>query len=88
MELRDILGPAHAVYFGTYEFVKDLGGGNEDENHHPGAAGMSLFALRPELQDVRLTLLLALSGACATIASDALMNPFDGMQFFHSKSMG
>ncbi|KAI5285684.1 Fe(2+) transporter [Ascosphaera acerosa] len=50
-------GPAHAVYFATYEFVKELAGGNVDAGHHPLAAG--------------------LSGACATIASDALMNPFD-----------
>ncbi|KKY26887.1 putative mitochondrial rna splicing protein [Phaeomoniella chlamydospora] len=50
-------GPAHAVYFGTYELVKDMAGGNKDDSHHPGAA--------------------ALSGACATISSDALMNPFD-----------
>ncbi|RVX75311.1 hypothetical protein B0A52_00664 [Exophiala mesophila] len=51
-------GPAHAVYFGTYEVVKDLAGGNKaDGKHHPLAA--------------------ATSGACATIASDALMNPFD-----------
>ncbi|KKK21746.1 RNA-splicing protein [Aspergillus ochraceoroseus] len=50
-------GPAHAVYFGTYEFVKDMAGGNADDGHHPLAAAMS--------------------GASATIASDALMNPFD-----------
>ncbi|KIW69004.1 hypothetical protein, variant [Phialophora macrospora] len=51
-------GPAHAVYFGTYEFVKESAGGNKaDGKHHPLAA--------------------AASGACATIASDALMNPFD-----------
>ncbi|KZZ97040.1 mitochondrial RNA splicing protein [Ascosphaera apis ARSEF 7405] len=50
-------GPAHAVYFATYEFVKEFAGGNVDAGHHPLAAG--------------------LSGACATIASDALMNPFD-----------
>ncbi|KAJ5730814.1 Mitochondrial substrate/solute carrier [Penicillium malachiteum] len=50
-------GPAHAVYFGTYEVVKDLAGGNVDDGHHPVAA--------------------ALSGSAATIASDALMNPFD-----------
>lgn len=53
-------GPAHAVYFGTYEVVKEFAGGNaQDGKHHPLAA--------------------ASSGACATIASDALMNPFDGM---------
>lgn len=53
-----MIGPAHAVYFGAYEVVKELAGGNVDEGHHPVAA--------------------ALSGASATIASDALMNPFDG----------
>ncbi|KAF8424061.1 mitochondrial carrier domain-containing protein [Tirmania nivea] len=50
-------GPAHAVYFSTYEFVKQRLGGNEGEEHHP--------------------LAVATAGACATIASDALMNPFD-----------
>lgn len=53
-------GPAHAVYFGAYELVKEAAGGNaQDGKHHPVAA--------------------AASGASATIASDALMNPFDGM---------
>ena len=33
------IGPAHAVYFGTYELVKDLAGGNVDAGHHPLAAG-------------------------------------------------
>lgn len=52
-------GPAHAVYFATYEAVKHAMGGNEGlkNEHHPLAA--------------------AVSGASATIASDALMNPFD-----------
>ncbi|KAG6332650.1 hypothetical protein ID866_6435 [Astraeus odoratus] len=46
-------GPAHAVHFGTYEFVKEFaGGGNQP-------------------------LTTAVAGASATIASDALMNPFD-----------
>ncbi|OQO01596.1 hypothetical protein B0A48_12632 [Cryoendolithus antarcticus] len=49
-------GPAHAVYFATYEAVKQAMGGNA-AGHHPLAA--------------------ATSGACATIASDAFMNPFD-----------
>ncbi|KAH8929094.1 mitochondrial carrier [Atractiella rhizophila] len=49
-------GPSHAVYFATYELVKDLAGGNE-AGHHFGATAMA--------------------GATATIASDALMNPFD-----------
>ncbi|KAF2459566.1 mitochondrial carrier domain-containing protein [Lineolata rhizophorae] len=52
-------GPAHAVYFATYETVKHAMGGNQggSDEHHPLAA--------------------ASSGAAATIASDALMNPFD-----------
>ncbi|KAF9278673.1 Fe(2+) transporter [Mortierella antarctica] len=49
-------GPAHALYFGTYEYAKQAFGGNE-AGHHPLAA--------------------AAAGACATIAADALMNPFD-----------
>lgn len=32
-------GPAHAVYFGTYEAVKEMAGGNVDDGHHPLAAG-------------------------------------------------
>ncbi|KAG0285181.1 Fe(2+) transporter [Dissophora globulifera] len=49
-------GPAHALYFGAYEYAKEAFGGNE-AGHHPLAAGAA--------------------GACATISSDALMNPFD-----------
>lgn len=49
-------GPAHAVYFGTYETAKQLGGGNDN--------GYSFKAT-------------ASAGALATVASDALMNPFD-----------
>ncbi|KAI1001564.1 putative mitochondrial carrier [Podosphaera aphanis] len=64
-------GPAHAVYFATYEAVKHLMGGNQTGTHHPLAA--------------------ATSGACATIASDALMNPFDvikqRMQMHNSRKM-
>ncbi len=33
-------GPAHAVYFATYEAVKHLMGGNKAGEHHPLAAGM------------------------------------------------
>ena len=53
-------GPAHAVYFATYEAVKQAAGGytGSTDQHHPWAS--------------------ALSGAAATTASDALMNPFDG----------
>jgi hypothetical protein len=54
-------GPAHAVYFATYESVKKAAGGysGASDKHHPFAS--------------------ALSGAAATTASDALMNPFDGV---------
>lgn len=74
------IGPAHAVYFGTYEIVKEMAGGNVDDGHHPLAAGMIFWTVElgvflcnnwPDLR-------AAMSGAAATIASDALMNPFDG----------
>lgn len=56
---RNQKGPAHAVYFATYEGVKHRLMGQGDKNaHHP--------------------LIWAAAGASATIASDALMNPFDG----------
>ena len=35
----DVLGPAHAAYFVTYEVVKQAGGGNADAKHHPFVAG-------------------------------------------------
>jgi solute carrier family 25 iron transporter 28/37 len=37
-------GPAHAVYFGTYETVKDLAGGNR-EGHQFAATGASSLSL-------------------------------------------
>lgn len=73
-------GPAHAVYFATYEAVKHVMGGNQAGVHHPLAAGMcwisgpSTLCMLSNDRDSAAT-----SGACATIASDALMNPFDGM---------
>lgn len=36
-------GPAHAVYFATYEAVKHGMGGNMGDEHHPLAAGTSAF---------------------------------------------
>ena len=45
-----VLGPAHAVYFGTYELVKDLAGGNVDEGHHPLAAGELSRTIQQSLQ--------------------------------------
>jgi asparaginyl-tRNA synthetase len=52
-------------------------GGNEggNEEHHPLAAGRN-DAMRTSCG--RLLIFAAVSGAAATIASDALMNPFDG----------
>ena len=51
-------------------------GGNEGSAHHPLAAGeLNQHRVREVLQ--KLTD-VATSGACATIASDALMTPFDG----------
>ncbi|CCF58796.1 hypothetical protein KAFR_0F01990 [Kazachstania africana CBS 2517] len=51
-------GPAHAVYFGTYEFCKaHLIEKDKLHTHQPVKT--------------------AISGAMATIASDALLNPFD-----------
>lgn len=49
-------GPAHAVYFGTYELAKEMAGGNAGTYSFSATAG---------------------AGALATVASDALMNPFD-----------
>jgi hypothetical protein len=66
--------------------VKELAGGNaEDGKHHPGAAG--LLWLKLKAVGVGADFLPALSGACATIASDALMNPFDGRNT-HARSPG
>lgn len=39
-------GPAHAVYFATYEAVKHVMGGNQAGVHHPLAAGKSFWYLR------------------------------------------
>lgn len=42
-ELTIRQGPAHAVYFGTYEVVKEMAGGNKaDGKHHPLAAGTTV----------------------------------------------
>ena len=77
-------GPAHAVHFGTYEFVKELTGGNEE-----GSRWISTgepVCIPHLIDDLEMTLPPATAGASATIASDALMNPFDGasMQRFES----
>jgi hypothetical protein len=43
--LRSTLGPAHAVYFATYEAVKQAMGGNDRSVHHPLAAGEFTIAV-------------------------------------------
>ncbi|KAI9003595.1 putative MRS4-protein of the mitochondrial carrier family [Gaertneriomyces semiglobifer] len=49
-------GPAHALYFATYEKCKEMLSGNGAGHHHVAHAA---------------------AGACATIVSDGVMNPFD-----------
>lgn len=43
-----ISGPAHAVYFSTYEFVKQRLGGNEGIEHHPFAVGEIMVPYLPD----------------------------------------
>lgn len=43
-------GPAHAVYFATYEAVKQSMGGNNGTEHHPLAAGkLGFFGQNPSI---------------------------------------
>ena len=52
-------------------------GGNDRSVHHPLAAGKwSMYP--PNFHGLVTYVPSATSGACATIASDGLMNPFDG----------
>ncbi len=71
-------GPAHAVHFGTYEAVKELTGGNRGGNQFMSTCEwfnlILTFVFLNRIHDIAL----AIAGAAATIASDALMNPFDG----------
>src|SRR5215470_13421713 len=82
-------GPAHAVHFGTYEAVKELAGGNKGGNRWFATCAYSNFLILSSgqtpfranifiLERSDLEYCTALAGASATIASDALMNPFDG----------
>jgi solute carrier family 25 (mitochondrial iron transporter), member 28/37 len=72
-------GPAHAVYFSTYEVVKQRLGGNIGSGHHPLATcnSPSPRIIYPTLF-VCSVLILASAGACAAVTSEAFMNPFDG----------
>ncbi len=40
------IGPAHALYFRTYEFGKDLFGANSTQGHHRFAIGMFLSIIK------------------------------------------
>lgn len=72
-------GPAHAVHFGTLEMVKDLAGGNEAGNQWLAhCASLSTVHILPR-KTKPFDFFSALAGGSATIASDALMNPFDGV---------
>lgn len=46
-------GPAHAVYFATYEAVKHLMGGNRVGVHHPLAAGEKIASPLAQVRTVR-----------------------------------
>jgi len=74
-------GPAHAVYFSTYEVVKQHLGGNLGQGHHPVATGT--FLKSPCEFELKMSN-LATAGACAAITSEACMNPFDGTVSYHS----
>lgn len=68
-------GPAHAVHFGVYEAVKEVTGGNRGGNQFLSTCEQDIEIYEQcGLTEVDV----ALAGAAATIASDALMNPFDG----------
>lgn len=45
MNIECVTGPAHAVYFGTYEAVKQKLGGNVGSEHHPFAVGRFLLEI-------------------------------------------
>ena len=69
-------GPAHSIYFVTYEMAMEASGGNDQLKHHAFASGRKFTP--SILTMVMLMGIKGLSGACATVASDAFMNPFDG----------
>jgi solute carrier family 25 (mitochondrial iron transporter), member 28/37 len=75
-------GPAHAIYFATYEKMKRTLIAEEPRH----------IALGSELKLNHHPLATALAGAAATIASDAVMNPFDvikqRLQIFGSSHRG
>lgn len=76
-------GPAHAVHFGMYEAMKEFTGGNQEgsSNQWLSTCEWHVCSHPPfskSREDTDFCSLAAVAGASATIASDALMNPFDG----------
>mgnify|MGYP001167222445 CR=1 FL=1 len=66
-------GPAHAVYFATYETMKDKFTSIADRYDNNEIQN-------PYFKDdssLKLALITGSAGICATVAADALMNPFD-----------
>lgn len=70
-------GPAHAVHFGAYEAIKEFAGGNQVGNQFIATCELVFLSSCVRI----LTVAVALAGASATVASDALMNPFDGKSY-------
>jgi hypothetical protein len=69
-------GPAHAAHFGMYEFIREISGGREVGWWGVGGTGESCWCCLE-----RWLMWSALAGAAATVTSDALMNPFDGVSY-------
>ncbi|KAK6463554.1 mitochondrial carrier domain-containing protein [Scheffersomyces coipomensis] len=75
-------GPAHAVYFSVFEATKTLlvnrfitntnNNNNHNHNHNNSSSTSSKF-----VTDENHPLIASMAGIAATIASDALMTPFD-----------
>lgn len=64
-------GPAHALYFGSYEYIRDWAGGNQD-GHRPLATGL------PDHNHSYLQL-TGLGAICATVAHDGFLVPCEGL---------
>ena len=66
------------MYFATYEVVKQRLGGNVGHGHHPFATSIRSY--------ISPLLIVGAAGACAAIASEAFMNPFDGKSQRYKKT--
>ena len=72
----ELTGPAHAVYFATYEAVKHAMGGNEGlkHEHHPLAAGkvLTLFLLISYVYSLSLSCEWRLGDHCKRCSHEPL----------------